>query len=113
MFKKVKKNHRWRPIFNKPTAYAGSEKSSWDYIIDCFLNDYDIPTYFYPHKITAGNDTKKQINRRLPDDLHNIEIQLMDLHFDGHNGDHLLIYSKIAETKTVYLIAIGTHSDLF
>lgn len=57
--------------------------------------------------------TWKKIKRRLPEDLLNIEIELMDLHFNGHNGDHLLIYLKIAETKIVYLIAIGTHSDLF
>ncbi|WP_225419709.1 type II toxin-antitoxin system YafQ family toxin [Lapidilactobacillus wuchangensis] len=35
----------------------------------------------------------------------------MELHFDGHIGDHLLIYGQADEA--VYLLAIGTHHNLF
>ncbi|WP_171770531.1 hypothetical protein [Oenococcus oeni] len=39
------------------------------------------------------------------------KFKILELHFDGHNGDHLLVYAQIVDR--VYLVSIGTHSDLF
>lgn|SRR5699024_7870551 len=108
-FKKVKNNPRWKKIFNGNLPF--SNKSSWDYVISFFLNDTELPGYFYEHKITLTKQVKKQIKQRLKNE--NIEVAGLDLHFDGHNGDHLLIYCRIPEEKLVYLLAIGTHSELF
>lgn len=41
------------------------------------------------------------------------KIRVMELHLDGHRGDHLLVYAKTPTQNAVYLIDIGTHSDLF
>jgi mRNA-degrading endonuclease YafQ of YafQ-DinJ toxin-antitoxin module len=54
-------------------------------------------------------DLKKQIKRQLNDA--NMTIIILELHFDGHNGDHLLVY--VPTDKTVFLAGIGTHSELF
>ena len=41
-----------------------------------------------------------------------IYTNILDLtHFDGHNGDRLLVY--VPTGKTVFLAGIGTHSELF
>ena len=42
----------------------------------------------------------------------NLKITGLDLHFDGHNGDHLLLYAKTNQ-QIIYLVGIGSHSDLF
>ena len=44
-FKKVKNNPRWKKIFNGNLPF--SNKSSWDYVISSFLNDTELPGYFY------------------------------------------------------------------
>ncbi|WP_353989844.1 hypothetical protein ABVF11_00435 [Pediococcus argentinicus] len=38
-------------------------------------------------------------------------IIILELHFDSHNGDRLLVY--VPTGKTVFLAGIGTHSELF
>lgn len=42
-YKIVKKNPRWRPIFNQKIPFDTEGRSPWDYIIDCFLTDKTIP----------------------------------------------------------------------
>ena len=80
-------------------------------VINCFLNDEPIPDYFYEHSITLTAQQKSQIKNRLGS-LSQVEIKGLDLHFDGHNGDHLLLYIRTNQ-EIVYLVGIGTHSDLF
>lgn len=109
-YKKVKKNHRWNLIFNGEVPFEDEKhRSPWDYVMDCFYNDRSIPKYFYEHNITLTQTKVKQIKKRLINK--NITIQGLDLHFDGHNGDHLLLYARTPHT--IYLINIGSHSDLF
>ena len=86
-------------------------RSPWEYVINCFLNDEPIPDYFYEHSITLTAQQKSQIKNRLGS-LNQVEIKGLDLHFDGHNGDHLLLYIRTNQ-GIVYLVGIGTHSDLF
>ncbi|MFD1455659.1 hypothetical protein ACFQ44_08235 [Levilactobacillus lanxiensis] len=43
--------------------------------------------------------------------MKHISIQILELHFDGHNGNHLLVYYD--DDSLTYLVAIGTHSSLF
>ncbi|GEO58288.1 hypothetical protein LBO01_14170 [Companilactobacillus paralimentarius] len=73
------------------------------------INAVKIPKYYYVHPITLSNSQVQSLKNRAG--IHGINIQVLELHFDGHNGDHLLVYSEIGEE--VYLVAIGTHSDLF
>lgn len=109
-YKKVKKNPRWNPIFNKEVPFEDElHRSPWDYVMDCFYNDLQIPDYFYEHSITLTTKKVKEIKQRLRNK--NLKIQGLDLHFDGHNGDHLMIYART--DKEVYLVDIGTHSELF
>lgn len=95
-FKKVKKDPRWRPIFQQPLRIMPSEnRSPWQSILDCFFDDTPIPAYFYSHSITLSTEQRQIIKHRLNLQLsHDIEIKGLDLHFDGHNGDHLLIYAR-------------------
>lgn len=109
--KKVMKNPRWHNIFHGEVPFTDDHRSPWEYVINCFLNDEKIPDYFYEHPITLTSQQKKGIKNRLGS-LNNIEIKGLDLHFDGHNGDHLLLYVQTNQ-KIVYLVGIGTHSDLF
>lgn len=109
-YKKIKKNPRWKPIFKGEVPFEDKlHRSPWDYVLDCFYDDIPIPEYFYEHNITLTAKKVKEIKQRLNNK--NIEVQGLDLHFDGHNGDHLLIYARTMER--VYLVDIGTHSDLF
>lgn len=84
-------------------------RSPWDYIINSFIKQKAIPEYFYPHLITPSKKIIQQLKRRVS--FSNINIKVIELHFDGHNGNHLLIYSDVADY--IYLLAIGTHNDLF
>ena len=92
--KKVKKNPRWHSIFHGAVPFPDDHRSPWEYVINCFLNDKPIPDYFYEHSITLTAQQKSQIKNRLGS-LSQVEIKGLDLHFDGHNGDHLLL-SQIA-----------------
>ena len=100
--KKVKKDARWNRIFNGKVP---------------FENDEPIDEYFYEHPITLTTREKSEIKRRLYLDANVVyqgikEINALDLHFDGHNGDHLLLYVRTSY-HIIYLIGIGTHSELF
>lgn len=115
--KKVKKDARWSRIFNGKVPFENDDRSPWKYVIDCFMNDEVIDEYFYEHPITLTAKEKAEIKRRLGRDasvdLRSIkEINALDLHFDGHNGDHLLLYVR-TRYHIIYLIGIGTHSELF
>ncbi|WP_281827723.1 MULTISPECIES: type II toxin-antitoxin system YafQ family toxin [Lactobacillus] len=110
-YKKVKNNSRWNNIFNGKVPFENDNRSPWEYVIDCLIEGKKLPTYFYEHPITLTNRQKQEIKNRF-DDLSNIQIQGIDIHFDGHNGDHLLIFIR-TNKKIIYLIGIGTHSDLF
>lgn len=109
--KKVKKNPRWHSIFHGEVPFPDDHRSPWKYVISRFLNDEPIPDYFYEHSITLTAQQKSQIKNRLGS-LSQVEIKGLDLHFDGHNGDHLLLYIRTNQ-EIVYLVGIGTHSDLF
>lgn len=111
MYKKVKKNPRWQPIFNGQVPFEHDERSPWDYVVDHFLQDLPLPDYFYEHPITLSNQQKKELKKRLGN-IDNLKITGLDLHFDGHNGDHLLLYAKTNQ-QIIYLVGIGSHSDLF
>ncbi|GEM_PF-1783708 len=110
-YKKIKKNPRWRKIFQDTVVFDKNHRSAWRYVMDCFINDQPIPEYFYEHPITLTSQQKQLIKNRLGD-LSEIDIRGLDLHFDGHNGDHLLLYVR-TNRSIIYLIGIGTHSDLF
>ena len=109
--KKVKKNPRWHSIFHGEVPFPDDHRSPWEYVINCFLNDEPIPDYFYEHSVTLTAQQKSQIKNRLVS-LSQVEIKGLDLHFDGHNGYHLLLYIRTNQ-EIVYLVGIGTHSDLF
>lgn len=110
-FKKVKRDSRWRPIFAKPSQYSGTSLPPWEFIRDCLITGEPIPDYFYAHPLTIPKKLQQQIKAAV--NHQSIEIKVLDLHFDGHNGDHLLVYCVVSEAQTVVLIDIGTHSDLF
>lgn len=110
-YKKVKKNSRWKNIFSGKVPFKNDNRSPWKFVMDCFLNDEKIPDYFYEHPITLTKQQAQEIKKKLGS-LKNIKIRGLDLHFDGHNGDHLLLYVK-TNKNIIYLIDVGTHSDLF
>lgn len=109
-YKRVKRSPRWQPIFKKPSAYEGTELTSWRFVLECFENNTPIPKYFYEHQLTPPKALVKQLKQATKNP---VEIHVLDLHLDGHNGDHLLIYSRNATDRIVTLINIGTHSDIF
>ena len=92
-YKKVKKNPRWKPIFLGTTPFKENNCSPWDYVMNCFLKDLPVPKYFYEHSITLPKSKIKEIKQRVGNTC-GVKIEALDLHFDGHNGDHLLIYAK-------------------
>ena len=110
-FKKRSQDPKWRSIFKSslPQELDDQKRSPWKYIIQCLIEDKTIPDYFYPHALEGLKDLKKQIKRQLNDA--NMTIIILELYFDGHNGDHLLVY--VPTDKTVFLAGIGTHSELF
>lgn len=80
-------------------------------LLTVFLSDQKIPSYFYEYPIMLTKRQRQEIRNRLGS-LNNIEVKGLDLHFDGHNGDHLLLYIRTNQ-GIVYLTGIGTHSELF
>lgn len=60
-----------------------------------------------PCLISKRKNSKKRLSNS-----DNLKITGLDLHFDGHNGDHLLLYAKTNQ-QIIYLVGIGSHSDLF
>ena len=109
--KKVIKNPRWHSIFYGEVPFENDHRSPWKYVIECFLNDQEIPEYFYEHPITLTKQQRQEVKKRLGN-LAGLKIRGLDLHFDGHNGDHLLLYIR-TNKGAIYLTGIGTHSDLF
>lgn len=109
--KKVKKNSRWHNIFYGEVPFENDHRSPWKYVIECFLNDQEIPDYFYEHPINLTKQQRQEIKNRFGS-LADLKIRGLDLHFDGHNGDHLLLYIRTNQ-DIIYLTGIGTHSDLF
>lgn len=114
-YKRVLKGPRWQKIFydNLPLEITRTEQkfTPFDFIITCLERDIPIPKYFYVHPITLP---KKMVQRLKSAFGHTYtKIACLDLHFDGHNGDHLLIYATNADANLVYLLEIGTHSELF
>ncbi|GGV12519.1 hypothetical protein [Lactobacillus acetotolerans] len=107
-YRKVKKNFDWNSIFTGTVPFDNKKRSPWDYIIYCLFNSIKIPNYFYPHHLTLTNKFLKQLQKRFGP---NTKFQIIELHFDGHSGDHLLIYAE--NDENIFLIAIGSHSDLF
>lgn len=108
-YKHVRKDPRRRPIFEGRVPFEDEERSPWDYIMDCFLKDNPIPEYFYVHQLTLPRKVVQQLKKRAPQV--NVKFKVVELHFDGHNGDHLLVYAPALDN--VYLVAIGRHTDLF
>lgn len=109
--KKVKKNPRWHNIFYGEVPFENDHRSPWKYVIECFLNDQEIPDYFYEHPINLTKQQRQEIKNRFGS-LADLKIRGLDLHFDGHNGDHLLLIIR-TNKDMIYLTGIGTHSDLF
>lgn len=104
--KKVRKNSKRNKVFNKPLHF--SDLSPWEYIIRKFIDDEPIPDYFYAHPITLSRKDIQNIRSAIGKDM---DIKAMDLHFDGRTGDCLLLYATNKEY--VYLLRIGSHSELF
>lgn len=102
-FKKRRQDPKWRSIFKSslPQEFDDQKRSPWKYIIQRLIEDKTIPDYFYPHALEGLKDLKKQIKRQLNDA--NMTIIILELHFDGHNGDHLLVY--VPTDKTVCLLS--------
>lgn len=84
-------------------------RSPWEFITQCLIEDNTIPDYFYPHTLEGLKYLKKQIKQQL--NYAKTTVNILELHFDGHSGDHLLVY--VSTDKTVFLVGIGTHSELF
>ncbi|AKP65190.1 hypothetical protein [Levilactobacillus koreensis] len=76
-----------------------------------FLDEQHIPSYFYEHAVHANSQLIHRLNVKYPQE--NLRLSVMELHFDGHNGDHLLVYIKVPSKHEVYLIDIGSHAEIF
>ena len=109
--KKRRQDPKWHSVFkgSLPQELDNQERSPWEFIIQCLIEDNKIPNYFYPHALENLINIKQQIKKQLSDKRATVII--LELHFDGHSGDHLLVYAPTQET--VFLIGIGTHSELF
>ncbi|RMC50933.1 replication associated protein [Lactobacillus sp. ESL0228] len=102
----------WNNVFKKHFSEGiDSERSpAWKYIVDQLIEGKRIPSYFKPHLLHAKLKLIKQIKKGLGNPA-GTPIKIIDIHLNGQTGNHLLIYSQ---SKTVvYLVAIGTHSELF
>lgn len=107
-FKKVKRNPRWKPVFQGQVPFLSQKISPWQFVISCFFQQAPLPDYFYVHQLSISHKLKQQLKRRLGTTM---KIEVLELHFDGHNGDHLLVYHDSPEVTT--LLAIGSHSSIF
>ncbi|RMC26305.1 MULTISPECIES: hypothetical protein [unclassified Lactobacillus] len=102
----------WNDVFKEQLLEEiDSERhTAWKYIVNQLIEGKRIPSYFKPHPLHAKLKLIKQIKKGLGNPQGMI-IKIIDIHLNGQTGDHLLIYSQ---SKTiVYLVAIGTHSELF
>ena len=105
--KKRRQDPKWHSVFNGslPQELDNQERNPWEFIIQCLIEDNKIPNYFHPHALENLINIKKQLSDK------RATVIILELHFDGHSGDHLLVYAPTQET--VFLIGIGTHSELF
>ncbi|MFD1393295.1 replication associated protein [Lacticaseibacillus jixianensis] len=110
-FKQVRRVGHWDRIFAKPSNFEGTKLPAWDFILNCLIFGQPIPSYFYPHPITPSKRLMQEIKRAVGSE--HGPIRVIDLHFDGHNGDNLLVYCPVLKQNLVILIDIGTHADLF
>ncbi|EHO50036.1 hypothetical protein [Lentilactobacillus kisonensis] len=114
-YKRVSKDPGWRKVFHDKISieitWTKQEFISFDFVITCLEKDITIPKYFYAHPITLPKKMIQRLKSTFGDTY--TKIECLELHFDGHNGDHLLIYAKNTVAKLVYLLEIGTHSELF
>ena len=60
MYKKVKKNPRWQPIFNGQVPFERDERSPWNYVVDHFLQDLPLPDYLKLES-TSKNQSPRQL----------------------------------------------------
>ncbi len=109
-YKKVRKSSRWQPIFEGNLPFDGKNRSAWRYILDSFEERNPLPEYFYVHPLHVPKSLIQRLKRDFGLNNH-ATIKVLELHLDGHNGNHLLVYYD-DERITVFL-GIGTHSDLF
>ncbi|BDR56714.1 hypothetical protein KIMC2_12760 [Xylocopilactobacillus apis] len=65
--------------------------------------------YFHPHSLSGFLKVKKQVKKQSKES--NLNLVILELHFDGYNGDCLLVY--VPTNEKVFLTGIGTHSELF
>jgi mRNA-degrading endonuclease YafQ of YafQ-DinJ toxin-antitoxin module len=77
----VKKDPRWQPIFNRSVSFTADQRSAWQYVIDCLINDQPLPSYFYEHPLILPKH-EQQIKQRLVNKQ--LTIHILELHFDGH-----------------------------
>lgn len=61
------------------------------------------------HSLNLPNKVTQQLKKRVTGQ--DAKFKILELHFDGHNGDHLLVYAQIVDQ--IYLVSIGTNSNLF
>ena len=109
-FKKIKRDKKWSFIFNEEINLNGIKTTRWEHVIKyCFIEENRIPAYFNNHQINITRNTKKVLAKKLG--MTPNEINCLELHLNGQNGDCLLIYSK-SESEIV-LINIGSHSSVF
>lgn len=110
-YRKKIRDPRWKHIFETqlPPEIDSSKRTPFDFITDCLINDDPIPRYFYPHALNGVSNIVQQIKRQLSDP--SVTAIVLELHFDGHNGDHLLVY--VPTDEVVFFVSIGTHSELF
>ncbi|WP_055679941.1 type II toxin-antitoxin system YafQ family toxin [Secundilactobacillus kimchicus] len=107
-YKRVKRDSRWNPVFNERLPFD-DKRSPWQYVIACLIYGKEIPDYFYAHQLKGFKKEIQEIKRSLRQP--NATVRILELHFDGYNGDHLMIYS--VNDNVVHMLAIGTHSNLF
>ncbi|KRL20327.1 hypothetical protein [Lentilactobacillus kisonensis] len=96
-FRKRKQDPKWYPIFHNPLPEAIDPRgrTPWEFIIACLINDDPIPDYFYVHALEGLSDLKHQIKRQLNNPQ--LTIIILELHFDSHSGDHLLVFVPTEE----------------
>lgn len=109
--KKILHNSSWQRVFqvSLPKEIDKKQRPPFDFIVYCLANNAPIPEYFYVHSLLGYSRTIGEIKRQIGKSK--LDIKILELHFDGHTGDHLLIYADSPDM--VVLIAIGTHSELF
>lgn len=65
-FKKRRQDPKWRSIFKSslPQEFDDQKRSPWKYIIQCLIEDKNIPDYFYPHALEGVTMEKQETTRK-------------------------------------------------